>query len=68
MSKKLTAEEREKLAQELIATDLDFDLSNSTSITYEDLVGNSHTNIGPVFGKTDSPTSAPTVNDVNSEL
>ena len=26
MSKKLTAEEREKLAQELIATDLDFDL------------------------------------------
>jgi len=45
-----------------------FDLSNSTSITYEDLMGNSHTNIGPVFGKTDSPTSAPTVNDVNPEL
>ena len=45
-----------------------FDLSNPTSITYEDLIGNSHTNIGPVFGKTDSPTSAPTVNDVNSEL
>lgn len=45
-----------------------FDLSSSTSITYEDLMGNSHTNIGPVFGKTDSPTSAPTVNDVNPEL
>ena len=45
-----------------------FDLSNSTSITYEDLVGNSHTNIGPVFGKTDSSTSAPTVNDGKSEL
>ena len=45
-----------------------FDLRNSTSITYEDLVGNSHTNIGTVFGKTDSPRSAPTVNDVNSEL
>ncbi len=45
-----------------------FDLSKGTLITYEDLVGNSHTNIGPVFGKTDSPTSAPTVNDVNSEL
>lgn len=45
-----------------------FDLSNSTSTTYEDLVGNSHTNIGPVFGKTDSPTSAPTVNAGKSEL
>lgn len=45
-----------------------FDLSNSISITYEDLMGNSHTNIGPVFGKTDSPTSAPTVNNVNPEL
>ena len=48
-----------------------FDLSNSTSISYEDLVGNSHTNIGPVFGKKkDLPTSAPIVNDndVNSEL
>lgn len=44
-----------------------FDLSNSTSIRYEDLVGNLQTNIGPVFGKTDSPTSAPTVNDVKSE-
>ena len=48
----------------------DFDLSKRTSITYEDLVGNSHTNIGPVFGssKIDPPTSAPTVDDVNSEL
>ena len=45
-----------------------FDRSNSTSTTYEDLVGNSHTNIGPVFGKTDSPTSAPTVNEGKSEL
>ena len=45
-----------------------FDASNSSSITYQDLVGNSHTNIGPVFGKTASPTSAPTVNDVDSEL
>lgn len=45
-----------------------FDLSNSTSTTYEDLVGNSHTNIGPVFSKTDSPTSAPTVNEGKSEL
>jgi len=45
-----------------------FDLSNSTSITYEDLVGNSQTNIGPVFGKTDSSTSAPTVNDAKPEL
>ena len=47
-----------------------FDLSNSTSTTYEDLVGNSHTNIGPVFGQTDSPTSAPTpaVNEGKSEL
>lgn len=45
-----------------------FALSNSTSITYEDLVGNSYTNIGPVFGKTDSSTSAPTVNDATSEL
>ena len=45
-----------------------FDGSNSTSITYEDLVGNSKTNIGPVFGKTDSPTYAPTVNEGKSEL
>ena len=54
-----------------------FDRSNSTSITYEYLVGNSHTNIGPVFGEIASPTSAltvndptsePTVNDVDSEL
>jgi hypothetical protein len=45
-----------------------FDASNSSSITYQDLVGNSQTNIGPVFGKTASPTSAPTVNDVDSEL
>ncbi len=45
-----------------------FDLSNSTSITYEDLVGNSHTNIGPVFGQTAPPTSAPIVNDGNTEL
>ena len=45
-----------------------FDASNSSSITYQDLVGNLHTNIGPVFGKTASPTSAPTVNDVDSEL
>lgn len=45
-----------------------FDASNSSSIPYEDLVGNSHTNIGPVFGEIASPTSAPTVNDVDSEL
>jgi len=38
-----------------------FDASNSSSITYEDLVGNSHTNIGPVFGEIASPTSAPRV-------
>jgi hypothetical protein len=47
-----------------------FDISNSTSITYEDLVGNSHTNIGPIFGKrvdTDTSTSS-TVNNVDSEL
>ena len=46
----------------------DFDLSNSTVTTYEDLIGKSHTNIGPVFGEIASPTSAPTVNDDNSEL
>nr|UVG41862.1 hypothetical protein [Navicula tsukamotoi] len=49
-----------------------FDMSNGTSITYQDLVGNSHINIGPVFGsnssKIDLPTSAPTVDDVSSEL
>lgn len=45
-----------------------FDLSNSTSITYEDLVGDSHTNIGPVFGKTNSSASASAVDDVNPEL
>jgi len=45
-----------------------FDASNSSSITYEDLVGNSHTNIGPVFGEIASPTSAPTVTDGSSEL
>lgn len=47
-----------------------FDLSNSTSITYEDVLGNSHTNIGPVFGETDSPTSAtstPTVNETKTD-
>ena len=37
------------------------DASANTSITYDDLVGNSQTNIGSVFGKTDPPTSAPTV-------
>ena len=46
----------------------DFDASNSSSITYQDLVGNSHTNIGPVFGKTASSILTPTVNDVDSEL
>ena len=54
-----------------IATDdqiKNFDLSNSTSITYEDLVGNSHTNIGPVFGRIKSSTSAPIDNDFNPEL
>lgn len=45
-----------------------FDASNSSSITYQDLVGNSHTNIGPVFGKTASLTSEPPANDVDSEL
>ena len=45
-----------------------FDLSKNTSISYEDLVGNSHTNIGPIFGKIDSPTSRPTVNEGKSEL
>lgn len=38
-----------------------FDGSANTSITYNDLVGNSQTNIGPVFGKTNLPTSVPTV-------
>lgn len=38
-----------------------FDASANTLITYDDLVGNSQTNIGPVFGKTNLPTSAPTV-------
>lgn len=45
-----------------------FDVTNSSSITYEDLVGNSHTNIGPFFGKITLPTSTPTVNDVDFEL
>ena len=57
-----------------------FDLSNSTSITYKNLIGDSYTNIGSFFGeiksptdtpivnKTDSPTSVPTVNNVDSEL
>lgn len=45
-----------------------FDASNSTSITYQDLIGNSHTNIGPVFGEIASSTSAPIVNDVDFEL
>jgi hypothetical protein len=50
-----------------------FDLSNSTSITYEDLVGNSHTNIGPIFGESvvtdnSASTTSSTVNDVDSEL
>jgi hypothetical protein len=50
-----------------------FDFNNNTSITYEDLVENSHTNIGPIFGKrvvtNDSvPTTSPTVNNVNFEL
>lgn len=44
-----------------------FDASKSSSITYQDLTGNSHTNIGSVFGKSEL-TSAPTVNDVDSEL
>ena len=43
-----------------------FDDSNNSSIMYEDLVGNSHTNIGPVFGKT--PTPILTVDDADSEL
>ena len=50
----------------------DFDLSNSTSITYEDVFGSSHTNIGPVFGKPKegSPTVRPLDNNKNidSEL
>ena len=45
-----------------------FDITSSTSITYEDVFGNSHTNIGPVFGETNSSTSAPTVNEGKSEL
>lgn len=45
-----------------------FDASNSSSITYQDLVGSSHTNIGPVFGKTASPTSAPIVNSESTSL
>lgn len=48
----------------------EFDLSNSTKITYQDLLGNSHTNIGPVFGKkntptTNAPTSAPEIDNKN---
>ena len=59
-----------------------FDLSNSTSIVYKDLFGNSHTNVGPIFGKKNGaenlalPKSSPvndgnsssTMNDGNSEL
>lgn len=37
------------------------------TITYEDLVSNSDTNIGPVFGEIALPISAPIVNDVDSE-
>ena len=44
-----------------------FDITNSSSITYEDLFGNSHTNIGPVFGETDPPTFAPTVNETKTD-
>jgi hypothetical protein len=40
---------------------------------YEDLVGNSHTNIGPIFGESvvtdnSAPTTSSTINDVDSEL
>ena len=47
--------------------------ANSTSITYEDLVGNSHTNIGPIFDESvvtdnSASTTSSTVNDVDSEL
>ena len=50
-----------------------FDRSNGTLIEYEDLVGNSHINNGPTFGHivaTDNltPTTAPTVNNVDFEL
>jgi hypothetical protein len=50
-----------------------FDRSNGTSVNYEDLVGNSYTNIGPIFGKTvvsdnSAPTTSSTVNEVGSEL
>ena len=48
----------------------DFDLSTNTSIPYEDLIGNSQTNVGPLFGKADlnSTASTSTVDDVNPEL
>lgn len=40
-----------------------FQNSNGTSIPYDDLVGNSQINVGPVLGK--EFTSAPTVNDID---
>ena len=45
-----------------------FDSTNATSITYKDLFGNSHTNIGPVFGKTNPPTAAPSMSEDKLEL
>jgi hypothetical protein len=45
-----------------------FERSNSTSISYEDVNSNSKTNIGPIFGKNETATSTIMVNDVNSEL
>ena len=44
-----------------------FDLTNSSFITYEDLLGNSHNNTGPVFGQTNSPTVSPTGDNSPSE-
>ena len=44
-----------------------FMASGNTSITYDDLSGNSQTNIGPVFGATNSSISTPIDNDVNLE-
>ena len=44
-----------------------FDLTNSTVITYEDLLGNLHDNTGPIFGQTNSPTVSPTSENVTSD-
>ena len=50
-----------------------FNRGTNTSTTYEDLIGDSHTNIGPIFGESvvtddSAPTISSTVNDIDPEL